>query len=269
MTTTFAASCKRLQRIDKEMSGEARALFARFVADGDVAQFAKQLPQRLSRGFTETMRFLRDPEFQDLLVNYPRPPRQFIVAPEAEDEVSSAWLIRDGSGREYKPDDYLAEFARYVQANPDHIEAVRILLDRPQDWSTDALSELRSKLIANKFRFSEDNLRRAHEVAYRKPLVDIISMVKHAVRETEPLLTAPERVDAALARLTAGRSFSEEQRQWLARIREHLIANLSIDQTDFDDLPVFNREGGWVLANRAFDNQLPELLKRINEALAA
>jgi type I restriction enzyme R subunit len=32
---------RRLQRIDKNMSGHARDLFARFVAEGDVARFAE------------------------------------------------------------------------------------------------------------------------------------------------------------------------------------------------------------------------------------
>ena len=30
------------------------------------------------------------------------------------------------------------------------------------------------------------------------------------------------------------RDFTEPQRVWLARIREHLIANLSIDRNDFE-----------------------------------
>jgi type I restriction enzyme R subunit len=34
---------KRLQRIDKEMSGDARELFARFVPEGDIGRFAEDL----------------------------------------------------------------------------------------------------------------------------------------------------------------------------------------------------------------------------------
>jgi type I restriction enzyme R subunit len=260
---------RRLQRIDKEMSGDARALFAAFISEGDIGRFARDLQRQLANDFTGTMNLLRNEDFQNLLVNYPRPPRRFVVAPEAQDEVSSAWLIRDGSGQEYKPEDYLAAFARYVQENPDHIDAVQILLGRPREWGTAALSDLRAKLSASRFRFTEDNLQRAHAAQYQKALVDIISMVKHAAREAEPLLTAAERVDAALKRLTEDRTFSQEQQQWLARIREHLIANLSIDRGDFDDLPVFSREGGWVRANRAFEGHLADLLLRINEALAA
>jgi type I restriction enzyme R subunit len=94
-------------------------------------------------------------------------------------------------------------------------------------------------------------------------------MVKHAVRDAEPLFTAEERVDAALAKLRKGINFSDEQLQWLARVREHLIVNLAVDESDFDDLPVFSREGGWVVANRAFDGRLADMLRSINAALAA
>ncbi len=64
---------KRLQRIDKEMSGEARDMFADFIPDGDVARFAQELPGKIADDFTATMQLLRNPAFQDLLVNYPRP----------------------------------------------------------------------------------------------------------------------------------------------------------------------------------------------------
>ncbi len=260
---------RRLQRIDKEMSGDARELFAAFVPDGDVAKFAATLQDRLQTDFTGTMKTLRNENFQELLVNYPKPPNRFIIAPEAQDEVTSEWLIRDGSGQEYKPQDYLAAFAQYVRENPDHIEAVQILLDRPRDWSTDALSELRTKLKANKLRFSEENLQKAHAITYHKSLVDIISMVKRAAKDDAPLLTAAERADAAMTMLRTGQTFTDEQQAWLGRIREHLIANLSIDPSDFDDLPVFSREGGWGRANRVFEEQLEALIVELNAAIAA
>ena len=100
-------------------------------------------------------------------------------------------------------------------------------------------------------------------------MVDIISMVKHAAREDAPLLTAEERVNAALQKLTIANSITEEQQQWHDRIRVHLIENLSIEQDYFEELPVFTRFGGWGKANRVFGNKLHDLLKQINEAVAA
>ncbi len=260
---------KRLQRIDKEMSGEGRDLFANFIPDGDVARLARELPGKVANDFTATMQFLRNPAFQDLLVNYPRPPRTFVVAYPTEDTVSSTWLIRGADGKEYKPGDYLAAFARFVRENPLPIEAVRILLDRPRDWGTEALAELKQKLATTPERFTVENLEKVHAAHYHRDLVDIISMVKHAAREEEPLLSAPERVERAFARITAGRRLTEDQRKWFDRIRAHLVANLSIDREDFQDDPVLHDAGGWRPADRAFSGELDELLHQINEAMAA
>jgi type I restriction enzyme R subunit len=259
---------KRLQRIDKEMSGEARQLFANFIPDGDVARFAKELPGKIAGDFMATMQVLRNAAFQDLLVNYPRPKRTFVVAYPTEDTVTSEWLVRE-SGVEYKPADYLAAFARFVKENPLPIEAIRILLDRPQDWSTDALAELRRKLATTPEHFTLDNLEKAHAVRYHKNLVDIISMVKHAARDEEPLLTASERVERAFAKVTAGRQFTEEQQKWLERIRAHLVVSLSIDREDFENVPILLDPGGWKTADRAFQGRIGDFLREINAMVAA
>jgi type I restriction enzyme R subunit len=149
------------------------------------------------------------------------------------------------------------------------VDAISVLLDRPQSWSTTVLTDLRNKLATAPGRFTVENLQRAHELRYHKALVEIISMVKHAADEDQPLFTAAERVDRAFAKLTAGRTFTAEQQQWLDRIRQHLVANLSIDRDDFDGIPVFVNAGGWGRANKAFDGRLADVLKQINEAVAA
>jgi type I restriction enzyme R subunit len=100
---------KRLQRIDKEMSGEARDMFAVFIPQGDMAKYASDLPRQLRTDFVEKMKLLREKIFQDLLVNYPRRQRTFLVATDTVDMVSSSWLVRGTDGKEYKPEDYLSE----------------------------------------------------------------------------------------------------------------------------------------------------------------
>jgi len=239
---------KRLQRVEKEMAGEARDLFATYIPDGDMGKFASSLPRSLREDFTGTMKILRNEGFQDLLVNYPRAKQPFLVGYETEDTVTSEWLVRDSKGVEYKPADYLSEFAVFVRENPEHIEAIRILLDRPQEWNTEALSELRQKLAATPLRFTIENLQKAHEVHYHKALVDIISMVKHAVDNDYPLYTAEERVERAFEEITEGKTFTNDQMEWLERIKAHLKKNLSIDKEDFivpfRSLPALGVGGG-------------------------
>ena len=260
---------KRLQRINRDMAGEERERFAAHIPDGDLGKFANDLPQALRKNFTEAMTLLRNEKFQKLLVDYRRKPRTFLVAYDTMDDVTSTMVISDSLGKKWKPEDYIAAFARFVQENATQIEAIRILLDRPKSWSTEALKELRQRLARAPQPFDEKSLQRAHEISFHTALVDIISMVKHAARTDEPLYTAQQRVNRAMMKITGGRGFTAEQMQWLERIREHLIENLSVDQSDFDALPIFSRYGGWARANRIFEGELPDLLKQFNEGIAA
>jgi type I restriction enzyme R subunit len=260
---------KRLRRIDKQMTGEGRELFARFITDGDMGRFAEDLPGMLRADFRSTMGLLRDPDFQKLLVDYPRGKRVFLVAPGVSDEVSSEWLIKGGTGQEYKPSEYLEAFAQFIHEHQEEVRAVSILLSRPQEWGAAALSELREALTKAPEHFTEANLQRAFQAAHQKALIDIISMVKRAALDTSPLLTAEERVNQAVDRVIEGRELTEAQRKWMEYIRQHLIQNLSIEREDFEAIPVLSDHGGWGRANRVFEGQLSELLEELNKELVA
>ena len=88
------ALCKRLLRIDKDMNAEARVKFAQWIPEGDVARYARNLPKNLSEDFALTMSRLKNPDSQDLLLNYPRAKRVFITALEEKDTVTSQKLER-------------------------------------------------------------------------------------------------------------------------------------------------------------------------------
>jgi type I restriction enzyme, R subunit len=260
---------KRLQRIAKSMSGAAYEAFSAFIPDGDVGDWASKLVTLLRSAFVGTMKILRDPVFQNLLENYPRGSKTFVVATSAVDEVSSEWLIRGVTGHEYKPDDYLVAFTQFVRGEAEKVDALSVLLKRPKDWNPATLSQLRDVLSRAPEHFTEINLERAFRARYSKALVDIISMVKHAALDTAPLLTAHERVQAAVAKVTARRQLTEEQQRWIGYIEQHLVENLSIDREDFDLIPILSSRGGWGRANHVFDNRLSTLLETLNEELVA
>lgn len=260
---------KRLLRVDKEMHGDARKDFAAFLPQGDVATFAKNLYGTLKNDFSGTMALLRNPEFQRLLLEYKRKSRVFLVSHTTQDTVASEWLIRGLDGKEYKPEDYLVAFSQYVKSHESDVQAIGVLLKHPKDWNPDVLKMLRDKLASTPQRFTVENLQRAHEVRDKKPLVDIISMVKHAADQQNPLLNAAERVERAFKGIIASNSFTPEQLKWLERIRIHLQENLSIDQEDFESQPVFADYGGWGNASKVFKGRLTVLIKEINGAIAA
>ncbi|MBD2122886.1 DEAD/DEAH box helicase family protein [Trichocoleus sp. FACHB-262] len=256
---------KRLQRVEHGMSGEGREQLSAYVPDGDLSRFARELPRHLAQDFTGTMNLLRDLGFQNLLLDYPKPPKTFLIGYGVEDTVTSRVTSRAGQYTQ-SPVDYLDTFANFVRENADQIEAIQILLARPQAWNTEALNQLRQALARHQFQ--EPELQKAHEQVHHK-LADIISMVKRAIAADIPIYTAEERVNRALEAVMANESFTEEQSKWLGYIRQHLIENLSIEIDDFDNAPIFRNRGGERKASKAFQGRLEQLLEFINSAIAA
>ena len=257
---------KRLLRIAKNITQESRSQINYILGD-DIADFATFLQTKLNKDWQGTMKMLQSKGFLDLCENYQRPPRTFIIAESAEDYVTSEVIFRTSDGKELKPADYLQQFEQFVKENPEHIEAIEILLNRPRDFHTEELKELRQKLASKPDnlmdKFNERNLRRA----YKNELADIISIIKHATKGEE-LFTAQSRVDRAIAKVRENIAFTHEQEKWLQLIRYHLIQNLLLEKEDFDTLPIFTREGmNFQRLNTIFDGQLEKVINEINDAV--
>ena len=216
--------------------------------------------------FSSVMELLRDPKFQDELVNFERAKRVFLVGYEIKDDVSSELLFaREGSV--LKPEDYLLAFSKFIKENETAIEAISVLLNRPKQWNTGVLNELKRTLKLNTF-FEED-LQKAHKSVYHKDMVDIISMIKHAAKETEPLLSPEERVNLAILKVTDGIKLTEEQQKWMGYIKEHLKLNMTLDENDLKEAPVFTDRGGFKIFKKVFPGNYSTIIHEINTAIAA
>lgn len=257
---------KRLQRISKVITHESRQSF-NFILEGmDIADFARDLSQMLEKDWANTIRILQKESFFEICKNYQRARRTFIIADGAEDVVTSERIFRAKDGSELRPADYIKKFEQFVKNNPEHIGALEILFNRPKDFHTSELEELRGKLSiypdALEDKFTEKNLRDA----YDKKLADIISIIKHAA-QGEDLLTAESRIKRAFQRIYSRHQFTEEQKKWLSLIEGHLIKNILMEKDDFD-LMMFTREGGnYSKINQIFNGELDMLIQEINEAV--
>lgn len=254
---------KRLRRIANNMSGDAIEYFEPFIKNGDIEKFTDDLPDMIRNDFVNTMTLLRDKEFIKRLNDYPRKTKEFWKGYAIEDYVESEELILGE-----KPKDYLDSFSKFVKENPDKILALKILLEKPNEWNPNVLNELREKLTQNKF--TEKNLLRAHKLVNNISLTDLISIIKHAANDNSPLLSPDERVKNAIVKVTEGKNFTYEQLEWLSLIQKHLVENLSIDEKDFDYIPAFERKGGLKKAQRIFGKtELQKLIEEINSNIAA
>ena len=107
----------------------------------------------------------------------------------------------------------------------------------------------------------------------KRLLTDIVSLVRFALHQDNELIPHAERVRARFESWTAqqatgGRQFTQQHLRWLEMICDHVATSLEISIEDFDDVP-FAQEGGRGRANQVFGNELEQLLRELNEVLAA
>jgi len=253
---------KRLLRVAKSISADGRKQFASIIGTEDISEFARGLKPRLDSDWEKTVSLLKRPDFSEMMANYPRE-RVFIIGEEALDNVTSELIFKAPNGKLLKPVDYIKMFEKFVKENPEHIEALELLLKRPRDFDTNALHTLRRKLEERPEKFTEERLRKA----YNKELADILSLVKHAVRGID-IEDPTERAQKAVASYKEGKTFTPEQEAWLGMIEQTLASRIILEPKDFDTFP-FSRKGGILKARVVFEGHLDEVIADINEKVLA
>ena len=97
--------------------------------------------------------------------------------------------------------------------------------------------------------------------------------MRFALHQENELVPYADQVEQRFASWLAqqemhGRRFTDEQRQWLELIRDHIAGSLRIEMDDFDYTP-FAQRGGAGKAVRVFGAELRTLLDELNEVVAA
>ena len=106
-------------------------------------------------------------------------------------------------------------------------------------------------------------------------LTDVIALVRFATGgQGEVLEPFSKRVEQRFnlwigRQIKAGRSFTDEQTEWLRLIKEHIAANAEVTTEDLKEIPSFTARGGLLKARRVFGEQLQPTLDDLSEALVA
>lgn len=175
-------------------------------------------------------------------------------------------------------------FERYIEEHKDEITALQVLFDRPyaKRLRFEDVRALAEAIKAPPRLWTPEALWRAYETLDRdrvrgaggtRLLTDVVSLVRYATHQDDMLEPFAERVNERfndwLARQEAGgRHFTEEQRQWLELIRDHIAGSLKIEADDFEYTP-FAQRGGMGRIYQVFGEKLDLLLDELNETLAA
>jgi type I restriction enzyme R subunit len=296
----FATLAARLAALDRRIGDKDRAaivkaaggidlsgLAARLLDAIDPDALAKRAPREAPEAERQKAReaakdeaatLFDDPALRRLLKEVKAAADIRIDTISTDAVVSSGWDER-------KATDAVDRFRRFLEERRDELVALQILYSLPytrRRLTYAAVDELREALKRPPWLLEPIDIWRAYkrlsaDKVNGNPtgmLADIVMLVRFALGQTdrlEPLSSlVAGRFNLWLGREEkAGRAYTEEQKAWLAAIRDYLKDNVAIEIEDFMDAPVLAERGGIVKARALFGARLPALLEELTEALVA
>ena len=239
----------------------------------EVAKAAQSLIEAAVRPLAD------NPDLRNKLVDLRRSYEQ-LIDEASKDVLVNAGFSVDAADRARRT---VESFQKFIEDNKDEITALQILYSRPygQRLTFREIKELANAIGRPPNRWTPEHLWQAYETLDRskvsgspgRVLTNIVSLVRFALHQDEQLVPFPsivsERFDEWMGEQEGtGRSFTEEQREWLERIRDHVAASLAITADDLDAVP-FVQHGGLGKAVQLFGDRLAPMLDELTEVLAA
>lgn len=224
------------------------------------------------------------------------PVRELLMRIEEQiiDESTPDRLISAGPNAQSqeKAQSLISDFRQFIEDHKDEIEAISILYSRPHSAGLrySQIKDLARRLSIKPFHIDESQpqtLLRLWQAfgtvapdkvdtgsgTHCKHIVDLVSLVRHAIDPESPLRPVGQTVDERFTEWLSdqqqtGGEFTEEQMQWLLAIKDHIASSLMIEQDDFEYAP-FNQFGGIGRAYELFGDRLAEIMEELNARLAA
>ncbi|MGA2237076.1 MAG: type I restriction-modification enzyme R subunit C-terminal domain-containing protein [Terriglobales bacterium] len=248
------------------------------VATGAAEPSADQVAQAAAKLLTDAAQpIATNPKLRIQLAEIRRSYEQTIDK-ITKDELISAGL--DPAAKE-KAQSMVRSFEEFIEQHKDEITALQVLYSRPykQRPTFKEIKELAETIERPPRAWTPERLWHAYETLDRskvrgsggRVLTDIVSLVRFAIHQQDELHPFEDDVNARFTRWMAqqegsGRKFTDEQRQWLEAIRDHVATSLTIEADDFEYEP-FVQRGGLGKAYQVFGNDLEPILKELNEVL--
>ncbi len=225
--------------------------------DAFIDHLKKMKPEEVAAWFTEHA------ELGEILDRKGNGLVQPILISDHEDKLRE--VTRGFGASTTKPEDYLAQFKKFIESKSNAIPALLAVVTRPQSLTRQQLRELQYEL--DKAGFSETSLATAHkELTNQEIAARIIGYIRQAALG-DPLKPYDQRVDDALQTILASRQWTNPQRDWLKKLAAQTKANLIVDRAAIEKDMVFTQQGGFNRANKLFDGQLQQVLETFNNTV--
>ncbi len=266
-----------------DLAGLARRLLDAIDPDALAARTPKDAPEAKQREAREAAKdeaalVFDDPTLRRLLKDVKAAADIRIDTISTDAVISSGW-------DENKAADTVERFRRFLEEKRDALVALQILYRLPyaqRRLTYEAVDDLKEALKRPPWLLEPVDVWRAYKrldsaKVRGNPagtLADIVMLVRYAIGQSEALEPLPSvvagRFNLWLGREEkAGRVYSDEQKEWLMAIRDHLAVNIEIRPQDVMDAPDFAARGGIVRARALFGARLHALLDELTDALVA
>jgi type I restriction enzyme R subunit len=177
-------------------------------------------------------------------------------------------------------------FREFIEKHKNELLALQILYSQPypkRRLTYASIRELAQRLTDPPYHLTTADVWQAYKrleatlvrgAPSDKVLTDIISLVRFSTGQADILEPYSTRVEQRFnlwigRQLKAGRTFNEDQMNWLRAIKDYLAANVEIAPADLMRDQPFSAWGGVVAARKLFGAELNGMLDELSEALAA
>ena len=219
-------------------------------------------------------------ELIELLDSIRRDKEQTIDHDSQDTLLRAEW---QGDSRE-NAETLVQEFAEYLEAHRDEIEALTIFYSQPhrrRELTHAMIRELFRKLKSDRPRLAPVRVWQAYALLDeyrgsqpRNELTTLVALIRRACGVDASISPYANTVRRNFQNWImthhsgAGEKFSEEQMEWLRMIRDHVITSFHLDREDLDFAP-FDAKGGMGRMYKLFGHGMDRVIDELNEALAA
>lgn len=239
----------------------------------------QQMAKAAAALLQEAAKPFQDPKLRELLIDIKKK-NELTIDHVSQDQVIEAGFSADALARART---IVQSFEQFIVKHRDEITALQILYSKPykQRLTFESIKELADAIEKPPYLWNESQLWQAYAAlekskvkgaSGKRILTDLVSLVRFAIHQDNELVPFPERVNANfnawLAQQEKTKKFTDEQRQWLGMIRDHIAGNMGIGPDDFEYSP-FAQEGGLGRAHRLFPDVLQTIIEDLNVALVA
>lgn len=178
----------------------------------------------------------------------------------------------------------VTDFAAYLEANKDTIEALTIFYSQPhrrRELTFDMIRTVLEKLRGDKPILAPLRVWQAYSQLddYKgsqpaNELTALVALIRRACGIDETIAPYSDTVRKNFQNWImkhhsgGGKKFNEQQMAWLHMIRDHIITSFHIERDDLEMSP-FDAQGGLGKMHQLFGDRMDDVINELNEVLAA